>query len=280
MSAAPVSKVQAVVRPKLQRASGIGRIGVAGGAVGTRLAKLWQQECCKIRIPRSHGHGMEAALINTSGGITGGDSLEWSATASGQAHLTATTPACEKVYRSDGADAHVAVTLRVEDTAVLNWLPQETILFEGARLNRRIEADLSADARLALLEAVVIGRSAMGERAPGAALRDQWRIRRNGKLIHAEATDLGANDTRRDARGLLAGNTAFATLVYLAPDAEKRLEMLRSLMPNSHGTAASASPGRLVVRFLAENGLALRRQIVPTIETVLGPSGLPRIWHI
>ena len=121
--------------------------------------------------------------------------------------------------------------------AHIDWLPQETILFEGARLDRRLDVDLADGATLTAVEAVLLGREAMGEAARNAHLRDNWRIRRNGRLIHAEATTLSADPSERDGLSLLNGALAFATILHISPDAERRLEAVRALLPRTGGAS-------------------------------------------
>ncbi|MEQ1901308.1 MAG: urease accessory protein UreD [Devosia sp.] len=215
--------------------------------------------------------------MNTAGGLCGGDHISWQLEAVAGARLTATTPACERVYRSLGGDARIENRLTVGAGASFDWLPQETILFEGARLSRSLEVDMSEDARFTAVEAVLLGRTAMGEAARGARLFDNWRIRRGGRLIHAEATRLSADPLERDSSSLLAGALAFATILHIAPDAGRRLESVRALLPQKGG--ASLIGERLTVRILAESGLALRRAIAPIIAVLSSTGAVPRLWH-
>lgn len=242
----------------------------------SRLATLREEGCAKIRLPHTHDDSLQAVLINTAGGLTGGDDVRWEAEAGANTALVLTTQACERIYRSLGTDAEVRIALRAEAGARLDWLPQETILFEGSRLRRTLEVDLAEDSTFCALEAVILGREAMGESARNAVLRDDWRIRRNGRLVHAEATRLGGDDLERDGLSLLDGSGAFATILYIGADAERRLEPVRALLTGRSG--ASLVGERLTVRALAPSGLALRRILGPVVATLAG--SLPRLWHI
>lgn len=269
--------------PRLQRARGIARVSTKQRADQTCLDTLFQDGCAKIRLPNTHSSALEAVFINTAGGITGGDHLQWGAQVADHGHLIVTTQACERSYRSTGDTARVETSLSVGAGAHLDWLPQETILYDASRLNRRLEVDLSEGATLTAIESVLLGRDAMGETARDAILRDNWRIRRNGRLIHAEATSLSASNTERDSLSLLAGNNAFATIVHVAADtdrAEALLQRVRSTFPQGHVIAASVNGQRLVIRAMAESGLALRRMIVPTLLELTGAGSLPRLWHL
>jgi urease accessory protein len=270
-----LSGVQSAV---LQRARGEGRVVATLRDGQTGVAGLYQEGCAKIRLPHTHSDALQAVLMNTAGGLTGGDHVQWSATAGAGAKLVLTTPACERIYRSLGADAVVENRLVVEAGAHIDWLPQETILFEGSRLDRRLEVDLADGATLTAVEAVLLGREAMGEAARNARLRDAWRIRRNGRLIHAEATVLSADPTERASRSLLAGALAFATVLHVAPDAGRRLDAVRALLPETGGVSAIGE--RLTVRLLAANGLALRRALSPIIALLSDAGSLPRLWSL
>jgi urease accessory protein len=268
---------------KLQRAHGIGRVSATQLEGRTRLSTLFQEGCGKIRLPNTHSGALEAVLINTAGGITGGDHLQWGADLGPGGHIVLTTQACERSYRSTGDFAHVETKLRVGAGAHLDWLPQETILYAASKLDRRLDVELAEGATLTAIEAVLLGRDAMGEDARDALLRDTWRIRRNGRLIHAEATRLSGADTERDSIALLAGCNAFATIVHIAASADRAAalsERIRADLPRGRGIAASVIGERLVIRAMAESGLHLRRLIVPTLVTLAGAGALPRLWHL
>jgi urease accessory protein len=262
----------------LQRARGEGRVVAVARDGRTEIAALYQDGCAKIRLPRTHSDALQAVLMNTAGGLTGGDRIDWSAEAAADTRLVLTTPAAERVYRSIGGAAVVRTRLLAQGGAHLDWLPQETILFEGARLDRRLDVDLAEGATLTAVEAVLLGREAMGEAARGARLRDHWRIRRNGRLVHAEATVLSADALERDGLSLLDGALAFATVLHISPTAEARLEAVRALLPPTGG--ASLIGDRLTVRLLAANGLALRRAVSPIIALLSSAGSLPRLWSL
>jgi urease accessory protein len=267
----------------MQRARGIGRIGTLQRNGATRLSTLYQDGCAKIRLPNTHSAALEAVLINTAGGLTGGDRMQWSADLAAGGRMVLTTQACERIYRSIGGPASVETRLNVGAGAHLDWLPQETILFAASQLDRRIEIDLADAASLTAIEAILLGRDAMGETALDASLRDNWRIRRNGKLIHAEATRLDGTLAERNGPSLLAGRRAFASIVHIAPSADQcaaTLARLRTLLPEDGHIAASANGERLVIRALAQTGLALRRLIVPILTELTGAGSLPRLWHL
>jgi urease accessory protein len=278
-----VASISRAPAAALQRARGTGGVTTLQRDGATRLSTLYQDGCAKIRLPHTHSPALEAVLINTAGGLTGGDHMQWSAELAPVGHMVLTTQACERIYRSLGGPATVETRLSVGAGAHLDWLPQETILFASSQLDRRIEIDLAEGGSLTAIEAILLGRDAMGEAALDARLRDNWRIRRNGRLIHAEATRLDGTLAERDGLSLLAGKRTFATILHIAPSADRcaaTLARLRPLLPAGTGIAASANGERLVVRALARTGLALRRLIVPILTELTGAGSLPRLWHL
>ena len=265
--------------PRLQRVEGEAHLATQLGGAATRIATLYQEGAAKIRLPHTHAPHLEAVLINTAGGLTGGDGLRWQAEAAPGTHLVLTTPASERIYRSGGGEANIETRVVAGAGARLDWLPQETILFDNSRLRRSLVIDLAEDATLLAGETVLLGRQAMGEAAYGARLRDDWRIRRGGRLVHAEASRITASAAERDASSLLAGALAYSTLIYVGADARKRLAAVRAL-GDIPGLGSSRIEEKLVIRATAASGLALRRIIVPIIALLSGAGTVPRLWNI
>lgn len=252
---------------------------MAADGARTRLERLYQDGCAKIRLPRdARAEGLEAVLINSSGGLTGGDHMEWLATVGDGARLTLSTQACEKIYRARDGDARQRVTLILGQGARLDWVPQETILFDGGALSRRLDADLAEGARLLAVEAVVLGRTAMGETVRAGALRDRWRIRRGGRLVFADDLRLeGPIDDLADRAAVLGGRRAFASLLLVDDDAPRFLAPLRTALGGLGG--ASAFDGKLFARIVAQDGFALRQALLPALELLRGGELLPRVWR-
>ena len=265
--------------PKLQRARGAGRIVVATDGGRTRLVRLFQDGCGKVRLPRdARAVGLEAVLINSSGGLTGGDYMEWLATVGDGARLTLSTQACEKVYRARDGEARQRVGLILGDGARLDWLPQETILFDGGALSRTLEADLAADARLLVVEAVILGRTAMAETVRHGLLRDRWRIRREGRLVFADDLRLDGAIAELTAKApVLGGGRAFASLLLVDEDAGRLLAPLRAAL-GTHG-GASFFDGKLFARVVAPDGFILREALLPALEILRDGEPLPRVWR-
>ena len=222
--------VETVVDPRWrQRANACLRASFARAGTRTEAERTFETGGLRWRFPRPSG-ACEAAIVNTGGGVAGGDVLHVALWLKEAAEVEATTPAAEKIYRSDGAPARIETRLALESRARLAWLPQETLLFEGAWLERRLEVDIAAEARLLLVESIVFGRLAMGERRIDARLRDSWRIRRTA--ASCSPTRRGSNGpARRSIAGRsAAGARALATIVAAAPDVEARLPDLRAAL--------------------------------------------------
>jgi len=262
----------------LQRAQGCGRIAVRADGPLTRLSRLYQDGCAKIRLPTDHAaKTLEAVLINSAGGLTGGDRMSWQVEVEAGAALTLSTQACEKVYRARDDRAEVAVALNAGPDARIDWLPQETILFDGGALARTLTADLAPGARLLAVEAVILGRTAMAERVRVGELRDRWRIRREGRLVFADDLHFGGDMAALTALApTLGGAAAFASLLLVAHDAPRLLDPLRAVLGPNGG--ASAFDGKLFCRIVAKEGLTLRRLLMPAIAVLRDGEPCPRVW--
>jgi urease accessory protein len=243
------------------RAEGALRLAVARMAGVTFVRDVEEAGPLRVCFPRPATKDiLEAVILNTGGGVVSGDRLRLTFEADEGASLTVTTQAAERVYRSDGATARVELRLVAARGARLCWLPQETIVYDGARIERTIGADVAADAALTLCEALVFGRTAMGETLVEGCIADRWRIRRGGTLVFADALRLeGPIGAILGRPAVAAGARAAATLVRIAPDAEAGLAPLRTVLAAANVEAgASAFDGLLVARLLARDGLELR----------------------
>src|SRR5712692_5776004 len=125
----------------------------------TRRRHLHESGSLRVRFPSPEAEGLSAVFVNTAGGIAGGDRFDIDVAAGEASRLTLTTAAAEKVYRATGPAAQINIALKAAAGAHLSWLPQETILFDRARMLRRIDIDLAESASLLLCEIVVFGRS-------------------------------------------------------------------------------------------------------------------------
>jgi urease accessory protein len=235
------------------------------------LRRMREDGAAKVRLPMG---STEAILINTGGGLAGGDQFCFDIAVEAQGHLTVTSQAAERVYRTLGPAAEVNVTLKAEAGAALNWLPQESILFDGASLSRAITADLASDARFLAVESVVLGREASGETVAHASLRDRWRIRQAGKLIFAD--DLAFDGPPPASLATLGEARAFATVLLVDAQAEQLVDTVRAAIGSSG--SASAWSGKLVARLCARDGFLLRKSLIPALSALNRDGALPKTW--
>ncbi|WP_246739482.1 urease accessory protein UreD [Martelella sp. HB161492] len=272
--------LEPVMTARPQRTFGKGELVAKLAAGRTRIDQLYQEGAAKIRLPESFDDRMEAVLINTSGGLTGGDQLRWLVEARSGTSVTVTTQACEKIYRSDSGPAMIDAEIEVGDNARLDWLPQETILFDEAALNRRLDVDLAETAEFVAVEAVLLGRKAMGEAVGIGHFRDRWRVRRGGQLLHAEDVRMTGDIEHLVAQSaILGGEVAFATLLYCGARTEALLPKLREVLGDA-GAGASAWNGKLVARIVAADGYALRKLLIPALKVLREDQIMPKVWHL
>ncbi len=256
----------------------VGHVGldVASSHGRTRRARVAEQGSLRVRFPGPLADDLTAVIVNTAGGIAGGDRFSLDVNVGEDARLAVTTAAAEKVYRSLGPDADISVHLTVGANAGLLWLPQETIVFDQARLARAIDVDIADSASLVLVEILVFGRAAMGETLRQGAVFDRWRVRRGGRLVFAESLRLdGAIAEQLAAPTCAAGGAAVATLLAMPCD-EAKLAAVRECTAWNGEAAISGWNGLAVGRFVAKDGAPLRHDVV----TMLGALGvsLPRSW--
>jgi len=269
--------------PLAQRAAGLAQLGCASADGRTRLRRLYQDGSAKIRLPAVPADPLEAVLINTAGGLTGGDRIGWDVDVGTEASASITTQACEKVYRAASDQAEVRVRLSVGENGRIAWLPQETIVFDRAAFARTLDVELAVGAEALVLEATVFGRLAMGERAAQGTFRDRWRVRQDGLLIHAEDFRIGPDITGALARPAAGGGAiAVAMLLLVSSRAEALLDPVREIVGDQGGASAWSvrASGKLLARLYAEDGYQLRQRLVPLVGLLNGKAGLPKLWSL
>jgi len=268
--------------PRLQRVTGRAEVTLlAAPGRAARLDRLAQAGSAKAFLPRVHAAAPEVVFLNTAGGLTGGDRLAYALGLGPGARAVATTQTAERAYGSTGGRARLEVDLDIGAGAALDWLPQETILFDGSALDRRTRADLRAGARLLMTESLVLGRQAMGERVTRLELDDWREVRRDGRPVLIEPLRLTAA-ALGDRPALLAGARALATVALVAPGAEDATGAVRAAidgLPDGVVAAASGWDGKCVVRLRAVDGWPLRRALARLLNVLRGGAALPRVWQ-
>lgn len=264
-----------------QRAIGSLHVAIKRRGPASVLADLRQDGCLKARFPRPVDW-LEAVTLNSSGGVAGGDRLDWSYAVEAGASATFASQAAERFYRALPADppSHLRTRITLADGAAAEWLPQEGILFDRAALDRALEVEMAADGWFLGVESLLFGRTASGERVATGRLADTIRIRRAGRLILHDAIRLtGDVAPVLDRTAVARGGAAVATLVHVAPDAEARLDDLRAAVADAPAeSGASAWDGMLVGRFVARDGAALRATVVAALASLRAGRALPRVW--
>jgi urease accessory protein len=265
----------------LQRATGDLRVSVKRRDDLSVLDGLRQAGCLKARFPRSVVSGwFDATTINSSGGVAGGDQLQSLISVGEGARATIASQAAERCYRAlpGSAPSFIRTAVEIGVGAAAEWLPQETILFDRCSLDRRLVVDMAAGASFLGVEMLVFGRAAMGERVVSARLRDLIQVRRGGALLLHDAIRLdGEVDLLLQRTAIAAGARAIATLVYVAPDAEARLDAVRAAVDSS-AVGFSAWNGMLIGRMVADDGASARRGIVAALTVLRDGRPLPRVW--
>ena len=244
----------------------------------TRRRQLHESGSLRVRFPSPEAVGLSAVFVNTAGGVAGGDRFEIKITAGEGSRIAVTTAAAEKIYRAKGPAAQFDIALNAAAGSQLSWLPQETILFDEARLSRRIDIDLAESASLALCEIVVFGRTAMGERLLQGGLVDRWRLRRGGRLVFAETIRLDGDIGEKLSKAAVAKDGVAIGTALIVPGDEALVERLRELSSSFGGEVGiSAWNGFAMARFCAQDAARLRADMVAVLRRATGLA-MPRLW--
>jgi len=257
-----------------------------GSERGTQIVDVFQRSPVRVMFPRVTGGAVEeAVLINTGGGVAGGDRLECSITVLDKASITVTSQAAEKVYGALDEPARITTRLKISEAAKLAWLPQETILFNTARICRNTEIDVSSGAEVLAVEWIVLGRSAYGEQMVNGQITDSWRVKKDGRLIWADSFRcVDETYPHLHKKALLSRCRAIATLVYFGGDLNDRVEVIRDIAPSLECCCgATLVSGVMIVRFAAEAAFALRvalRRVLQQFRQDRGPGPfrVPKMW--
>ena len=265
----------------LQRAVGELRVAVKSFENDTILEDLRQVGCLKARFPRRIVPGwIDVVMLNTGGGVAGGDRLDVAIKVGTGGQATVSAQAAERFYRALAADApsRVCTQLIAASGASLEWLPQETILFDRSAMDRRLEVDLADDARFLGVETLVFGRAAMGERVRQGRVRDLIRLRRGSELLLHDAVRIeGSVDDLLRRGTVAAGAGAMATLVYVGPNAAAKLDAVRAAFGSAEA-GASVWSGMLVARVLGADSASVRATVIAALATLRDDRPLPRVW--
>ena len=280
----PTEPVDATTPLVLQRARGRAEVAFDLREGASRLTRLFQEGQAKIRLPKAYaGEAPTAVTINTAGGIAGGDRLSWSARVGAGAAAIGTSQAAERGYRSSSTDGGLSGTvetrLEVGAGGRLDWLPQETIVFDRAALDRTLTVDLAAGASAVMVETIVLGRAAMGEEVETCRLVDRWRVRRAGRLAFADTLRIeGAARDILSGRATGGGARAFATILVAEAGAEAGVEAARDVLEEIGSPGGASGFDGLLVARLADPDPARLRVAVARLLMHIRRADLPRVW--
>lgn len=267
--------------PKLQRAVGRVSLNVAHSEDrGTHLVDLREEGSFRLIFPKSSHQNVTAVILNTAGGVASGDTFSVNAFADKNAALTITTQAAERIYGApDNAVGQIHTKLRVASGAWINWLPQETILFDGSRLNRELDVEVAEDATFLMVEPLIFGREASGEIIKSGLFQDRVRIVCDGRPIYLDSIRMSGNIASTLGNAAVAnGARALANIVLYDAHAAQHLDAVRGLLPTTAG-ASMLADNILVIRILAADSFALRKTLFP-IMILLTNNAVPKNWRL
>lgn len=267
-----------------QRSRGSARLTIKSSLGKSRIENLFQDGCARIRIPKTHtGDALEAVMINTAGGMTGGDHIDWHFETGDNTNAVITTQACERIYKSTGGNARTDVKIKLNNGSSFAWLPQETILFDQSQFKRDISVDMAASSKLLFVESVVFGRAMMDETVEEGSIQDRWQFCCDGQLFHAEHFKLSDPINEQLKRVSIANDhIAMATLVLVSPTAEAKLAQARDLIGECGGASyfEIAKTGKLLARVLGKDSYELRKTLIPLIALLNDGATLPKCWSL
>ena len=241
-----------------QRAKGKLKISFMNSNDETSIHDLYQSGALKVLIPKSKSKYAEAVLINTGGGIVGGDNLSIEVEAAKKTNTWITTQASEKVYKSSSEQSILNTKVTLEDNSTLFWCPKETILFHNSKLIRNLDFDIKTSSKLLIIENIVFGRLASGELNADCFFSDHWRIKRDEKLIFAE--NFLFEDKKTMYRKTNLGNyRSLLNIMYLSKDSKNFLNKMRNII-SSESIFGEASHWNdfISLRALAKNPIELK----------------------
>ena len=277
------------VTARLARSEGQVELSIIRKDDTNAIKRLFQSGCGRVRFPDvDHSSLPEAVLINTSGGLTGGDVMTYRISAEEGAGLTVTGQAAEKIYKSLGDPVVINTEISVGQNAYLEWMPQETILFDRSNLNRMNKVDLADGATFLGVEANIFGRTAHGESVREIILRDGWQVKRGRKLIWFDRFRFDGDAYQEFARpSLLGGAVAMGTVLCAATDVESKVDMLRELAEpmNTRIGISALDSDFLVIRLLDEDAARFRGNLIHIIQYLRdslreGDNPMPTVWKI
>ncbi|NDP43500.1 MAG: urease accessory protein UreD, partial [Aromatoleum sp.] len=226
----------------------------------------------------------QVIVVHPPGGIVGGDLLDIAVTADPGAHAQLTTPGAAKWYRSGGSEARQCTRLNAGEGATIEWLPQETLLYDGARASISTRIELAAGARYIGWDVTTLGRTASGERFASGKLHQTFELVRDGALAWCERTVLDGGSRALRSGAILGGAPVFGTMIAAGGIGDNGLlAACRAVVCVSGEGAVTRLPKVIVARYRGESAVAARTYFA-LLWRVLRPALAgreavpPRIW--
>ena len=283
-----MSSKTTLVRKASVRVQGTAEMHFSQRSGHTRLNHVYHHQPLRVLVPYPvQDDVFSAVLATTSGGLVGGDHLSINIKVASGAQALVTTQAAEKVYRSTGEDCQVILDISAADRAWLEWCPHESIIFNGARLRRRLTIHIFGSGHVLAGGLLVFGRSAHGEALTYGLVHDEWSVRVNDRLVWADSLHL-----KGDLEALLAAPAGFenskaaATLLYVGDDASSWQDFARRLIGGEGlRTGVTCFDNLLVARWLGHDASAVRQSYGMFWAAFRGvvrglPPRMPSIWNM
>ena len=273
----PKTKFLEIMHQPLERATGTLKATIIGS--GNRIGELYQKGSSRLFFPKNFSKTMECVLINTAGGITGGDKFKCSIKASEESSILVTTQASEKVYRAINGSAEVETQLSISKNSKLVWLPQDTILFSESNLSRKIIIHIEDGAEFLAFDQIVLGRSAMGENIVKSNLHDNWKIYYRNKLIYFDQSGW-KNNVPLNCAGL-KNIRSYASFFYVGPKVEayeQKLKNIKQVIKNVY-LGSSLRNDCLLVRMFGSDAKAIKDRAIHLLRDIW-QLDIPNVWKV
>lgn len=274
---------------RLERASGTAQVSFKLRGEKTVLADLVQKGCGKVRLCRREPDlPLEAVVINTTGGFTDGDKFSTTVNWDAGTCAVVTTQAAERFYKTIDGKAALTSTLNIAEGACGVWLPQETIMFDGAAYDKNTIIQLHGNAHMVAIESSVFGRLAMKEIVKSGSVKETWQVRHNDRLIFADSFALDGNIDAHLAKPTVCNSgRAISTILCTGGQPADLRDAALAGIAETNGLGGATCLGPLVViRIFAKTSYELRGLIKVILAKIIkmvtaGHSVkalLPRVW--
>jgi urease accessory protein len=248
--------------------------------INNQVNKFYQSGSAKVFYPKCYNEFNELVLVNTAGGITGGDLFIYNIDIQ-KSKIFVTTQTAERAYKGYENSGQIKVNLSIDSDSSLFWIPQELILFDNCNLNRKIDVNLNIDSNFLLSETTIFGRTAMNENLEKGFFFDNWRIHVKDKLIHAEALSL-SGDIKNILSGLATAqnNVSICNIFLYGKDFLKNeLQLIKTIESfDMNYIAYSSWNDKMLIRIISKDAYYLKN-IQKKILLCVSNNTIPKVWN-